>query len=118
MAVRIENANAVNFGTFDTETDVSHARALVGNAVLTTRPLNTPRTIAANGQAQFDAGEIDFVFPANQFENAGYNALLGLALNGTNALTVKLLTDATTEVTTPGYDDQDVAAWTRANEAD
>ena len=118
MAIRIENTNAVNFGTFDAETTVTHARALVGSDILTTRPLATQRTIAANGQAQFDAGEIDLVFPSNQMENAGYNALLALALDGTNALTIKLLTDATTEVTTTGYDDQDVTAWTRTPEAD
>ena len=118
MAVRVSNTNAVNFGTFDAETTVTHARALVGSDIITTRPLATQRTIAANGQAQFDAGEIDLVFPANELENAGLNALLALALDGTNALTIKLLTNATTEVTTTGYDDQDVAAWTRANEAD
>ena len=118
MAIRAQNAAIENFGTFAAETTVTHARALVGSDILTTRPLTTPRTIAAGGQAQFSIGEIDFVFPANHLQNAGYNAFIGLALNGTNALTVKLMTSSSVEVSASGYSDQDVTNWTRTNESD
>ena len=76
------------------------------------------RTIAANGQAEFAIGEIDLVFPANQLVNAGLNALIALALNGTNALNIDLLTNATTVVTTSGYNQQSATNWTRSEEAD
>ena len=118
MAVRIENTGVENFGTFLAQAVVTHARAQVGSAILTTRPLATQRTIAVGGQAEFAVGEIDFVFPANQLENAGYNALLALALDGTNSLTVKLMTSSTVEVAVSGYDDQDVTGWGRTNESD
>lgn len=118
MAVRIENGAIVNFGTFAAQTTVTHARALVGSAILTTRPLATARTIAANGQAEFAIGEIDLVFPANQMSNAGLNALLAWALDGTNELIIRLMTSSTVEVSTSGYSEQDVSNWTRANESD
>lgn len=118
MAVRIQNGAVVGFGVFSAETTVTHARISVGSDILTTRPLTTQRTIAAGGQAQFAVGEIDVVIPANQLLNGGLNALLALALNGTNALNVDLLTDATTVVTTSGYSQQAVTNWTRSNEAD
>ena len=120
MAVRVSNGAAVNFGTFAAETTVTHARVRVGTAILVTRALTTQRTIQANGQGQFDTGELDLVFPigSDGFANAGLNALLALALDGSNALNVQLMTDDSTVVTTAGYSDQDVTNWTRANEAD
>ena len=120
MAVRVSNGAAVNFGTFAAETTVSHARARVGTDVLVTKALTTQRTIQANGQGQFDIGEIDFVFPVGSdgFANEGLNALLALALDGTNALNIQLMTDDSTVVTTAGYSDQDETNWTRVNEAD
>ena len=118
MAIRIQNSAIESFGTFAAETIVTHARALVGNAILTTRPLATARTIEASGQARFAIGAIDLVFPAGQFVNAGLSAFLGLALNGTNAITIKLLTNANTEVTTTGYSDQEVTGWARTSESD
>ena len=118
MAVRVENGVAVNFGTFGAETTVTHARVSVGTNILTTRPLANQRTIANGGQAEFAVGAIDLVFPANQLENAGLNALLELALDGSNAMLVDLLTNANTVVTTAGYSQQSVTNWTRNNEAD
>lgn len=118
MAVRIQNSGVVGFGTFATQTTVTHARVSVGSAVLTTRPLTTSRTIGAGGSAQFAIGEIDLVFPANQLDNAGLNALLALALNGTNALNVDLMTSATNVVATSGYSQQAVTGWSRSNEND
>ena len=75
MAVRIENTGVLNFGTFLAQAVVTHARAQVGTAILATRPLTTTRTIAVGGQAEFAIGEIDLLFPANELENAGLNAL-------------------------------------------
>ena len=118
MAVRIQNTGVENFGTFLAAATVTHARAQVGSAILTTRPLATTRTIAVGGQAEFAIGEIDLVFPANEMLNAGLNALLTLALDGTNAITIKLMTSSTVEVAVSGYDDQDVTGWGLTNEAD
>ena len=118
MAVRIENTGVLNFGTFLAQAVVTHARAQVGSDVLTTRPLATQRTIAIGGQAEFAIGEIDLLFPANQMENAGLNALLALALDGTNTVTIKLMTSASVEVSVSGYADVDVAGWGRTNESD
>ena len=118
MAVRIENTGVLNFGTFLAQAVVTHARAQVGSAILTTRMLATTRTIAVGGQAEFAVGEIDLLFPANEMENAGYNALFALALNGTNSITIKLMTSSTSEVNVAGYADVDVTGWSRSNESD
>ena len=118
MAVRIQNTGVVNFGTFLAAATITHARAQVGSDVLTTRPLTTTRTIAIGGQAEFAIGEIDLIFPANQMENAGLNALLALALDGTNSLTIKAMTSSTVEVAVTGYADQDVTGWGLTNEND
>ena len=118
MAVRVENSGAINFGTFASAAVVTHARAQFGTAILTTRALTTQRTIAAGEQGEFANGDLDLVFPANQLENAGLNALLSLALDGTNALTIKLMTSANVEVSVGGYSDQDVTGWNLTNESD
>lgn len=118
MAVRIQNSGAVNFGTFGAETVVTHGRLTVGSGILTTRPLTAQRTIANGGQAEFAIGEIDVVIPANELVNEGLNALLALALNGTNAILVDLMTAADTVVATTGYSQQSVTGWSLTNEAD
>ena len=118
MAVRVENTGVLNFGTFLASATVTHARAQVGTAILTTRALTTTRTIAVGGQAEFAIGEIDLLFPANELENAGLNALIALALDGTNSITIKLMTSSTVEVSVSGYSDVDVTGWGRTNESD
>ena len=118
MAVRIQNGAVLNFGTLLASTTITNARIMYGANIVTTRPLTTNRTIGAGGQAQFSVGEIDLVFPANQLVNAGYNAILAEAFDGTNAFLVDLLTDATTVVTTTGYSQQSSANWPLSNEAD
>ena len=118
MAVRVENTGVLNFGTFLAAATVSHARAQVGSDILTTRPLATTRMIAVGGQAEFAVGEIDFLFPANEMINAGLNALIALALDGTNSITIKLMTSSTSEVAVAGYSDVDVTGWGRSNESD
>ena len=118
MAVRIQNGAVVNFGTFVDETTVTHARLRVGSSLLTTRQLNNARTVAAGGQAQFNVGDIDLVFPAGEFENAGLNALLALALDGSNAITIDAMTSSNNVVNTSGYSQQATANWSRSNEVD
>lgn len=118
MAVRVQNSEVINFGTLATETAITHGRLSVGANVLTTRPLTTNRTVAAGGQAQFDIGEIDLFFPSNQLENAGYNALLALAFDGTNSLNIDAMTDASTVVAASGYSQQSSADFDLTNESD
>ena len=106
MAIRIENNGIINFGTLAAETVITHARISVGNNVLMVRPLTTSRTVAVGGQAQFSIGEIDIVFPSNELQNAGFHALLSLALDGTNTMLIDAMTDDSTVVVTTGYSQQ------------
>ena len=118
MAVRIENGAVENFGDVTASTTITHFRGLIGSAVLFTATLTTQRTIAAGRSAEFAIGELDVLFPSADLDDAGYNALLALALNGTNAVTIKLMTSSTVEVADSGYSDRAVTSWTRANETD
>ena len=118
MAVRVQTSAVENFGTFADETTVTHAMARVGAAVLTTRPLVAARTVAAGGQAEFAAGEIDLVFPKGQLEDAGLSALLALAFDGAHAVTIDLMTSSNAVVTTAGYVAQAVTGWSRSTESD
>ena len=118
MAIRVQNGAVINFGTLAAETEITHGRISVGSAVLATRPLATQRTVAAGGQAQFDIGEIDLVFPKNQLEDAGLSALLALALDGTNTLNIDAMTDDSTVVDDTGYSQQSTADWDRSTESD
>ena len=118
MAVRIQNGAKINHGTLASETVVTHGRLRVGNANLAIRPLSSSVTVAAGGQLEFDIGDIDIVFPANEAENAGLNALLALALDGTNELNVDGMTSSSAVITTSGYSQQSTANWTRSNESD
>lgn len=118
MAIRVQNGAAVNFGTLATETTITHARMSYGGGVVCTRPLTTPRTIAAGGQAEFAIGEIDIVFPANQLVNAGYNNILADAFDGTHEFNVDAMTDAVTVVSASGYAQQAEANWNLSSEND
>ena len=118
MAVRVENTEAINHGTLANETTVTHGRVSVGGEVLITRPLNEPITVVAGGQFQFNPGDIDMVFPKNQFEDPGYNALLALAFDGVHEVRVDGLTDANTVVVTNGYSHRNVSALSLSTEAD
>ncbi len=118
MAVRVQNGAVVNFGRLDAETAITHARLLVGGAVLATRPLAVSRTVEAGGDAEFAAGDIDLVFPAGQLEDAGLQALLGLALDGANELAIDAMTDDSTVVAAGGYAQQRSADWDLSTEPD
>ena len=118
MAVRVQNTNIIAMGTLTAQTVVTHGRLKVGASVLATRALTTQRTVAAGGALQFDAGDIDVIFKSNQLTDAGLNALLALALDGSNEITVEAMTSSTQEITTSGYSEQDVSAWSRSTEND
>ena len=118
MAVRVQNSATVNFGVFAAATTVTHARLRVGNNTLATRALTNSRAIEAGGQAQFAVGDIDLVFPANQLENAGLNAILAEYFDGTNTLLIDLMTSNTQVVTVSGYSQQSTAGWGRSSESD
>ena len=118
MAVRVENTSIVNFGTFGAAATVTHFRVSIGNVAIFTRPLTTSRVIAIGGQAQFAADELDFLFPSNQLDDAGYEDLLDLAFDGSNSFNVDLLTSVSQVVSVSGYSQQQVTAWTTSTEAD
>ena len=86
--------------------------------MLFTIALTTSRTIAASGEAEFAIGDLDIVFQSEDLEDAGYSAFLALALDGTNALDIDIMTDDSTVVSASGYAQQAVTNWTRATEAD
>ena len=118
MAIRVQNSAVENFGILADETVITHGRVSVGSVVLVTRPLLTPRTIAAGGRAEFEIGDIDLVFPSSEFEDAGFNALLALAFNGTNSLNIDAMTSDSAVVTTSGYTQQATADWNLSTEPD
>ena len=119
MAVRAQNGAVETFGTFAAETTVTHGRIRVGTVTLTVRPLATQRTIAANGEAEFAIGAIDLLFPSGaQAEDDGLSAFIALALDGTNALNVDLMTDDSTVVSDSGYSQQAVTDWDLSTETD
>ena len=98
----------------------SHARAGAGG-------LAHPRDAAAcNGahgggrrrQLQFSAGDIDFIFKKHQLVDVGLEALLELAFDGTNEVTVVGMTSSSVEISASGYSDQDVSEWSLSIEND
>ena len=118
MAVRVQNTNDIMMGTLATETVVTHGRARVGSHILATRLLATERTVAAGGQLQFSAGDIDFIFKKHQLVDVGLEALLELAFDGTNEVTVVGMTSSSVEISASGYSDQDVSEWSLSIEND
>ena len=118
MAVRVQNGEILNFGNFGAAATVTHGRISIGADVLTVRPLAVNRDIALGGQAEFAIGEIDLLHPSNQYENAGWNALLALAFNGVNSFNVDLMTDDSTVVAVAGYGQQASTDWDLSTEAD
>ena len=118
MAVRIQNGEEIDFGTLAAETAITHARVSVGGSILFTRPLTTARTIAAGGGARFNVGDIDIVLPSNELQDAGYKALLDMALDGTTVMTVDAMTDASTIVSASGYTQGSSTDWNLTTEND
>ena len=116
MAIRVQNGEAINFGTLVAETVITHARVGFGSATLTTRPLDTDRTVAAGGQAEFAIGEIDLVFPSGQMEDDGISA--AWALYFAQNVWIDAMTSSTDVVATTGYSQQTSSIWGRTQEAD
>lgn len=118
MAVRIQNSNSMNFGTFGTQAVVSHIRAkTAGGMVIGTKQLTSPVTIAANRSAEFVVGAIDFVFAKGQLEDAGLQDILNNYFDSADT-EIELLTDSATEVAVSGYSSQTTRSWTYSTEND
>ena len=119
MAVRIQNTNEIDFGDVaDAEVTITHGRVSVGTDVLATRALTTSRVIPVGEAMKFDATEVDLVVRSGEFENAGFEALLELAREGTNELTFDAMTSSTVVVSDSGYSQQTTAAFDFSTEAD
>lgn len=123
MAVRIRNAGELSFGRWGAQTVATHGRVSVGSDELGTVALENPITVRANGSAEIGANTISLLLPSNSdqadgFQDAGYRALLALALNGRNPLRVDLMTDANTVVSAAGYTQDSTPRWTLTVESD
>ena len=119
MAVRIENTNEIDFGDVaDAEVTMTHARVSVGTDVLAIRAVTTTRVIPVGEAMKFDAAEMDLLVRSGEFEDAGFQALLELALEGTNELTFDAMTSSTAVVSDSGYSQQTTAAFDFSTEAD
>ena len=118
MAVRIQNGGTINFGTLGAAATITHFRLRIGAANFAVQTVDTNRVIANGGQAQFSAGAIDVVLPSNDLTNAGHQAFVNLALNGTNAILVDAMTSASAVVSVTGYSQQSVTDWDTSTEND
>ena len=116
MAVRVQNGESLNFGTFSAEVTVTHARVGFGSQTLVVRPLATDRTVAAGREPEFLAGDIQLVFPSGEMEDTGLSALLGTYFS--QAVWVDLMTDPLTVVSDSGYSQQTSSTWNRSVESD
>ena len=117
MAVRIQNGEIHNFGTWVAGATATHGRLSIGSARVV-RPLSSSITVAAGGQAQIDVGEIDIVIPSNQLSDAFLKALIDLALNGTNEMDIDLMTSSTAVVSSSGYSQRSSSDWDTSEEND
>ena len=116
MAVRVQNGEALNFGTFTGTVTVTHARIGHGSTTLVVRPLAAERTVNSGAALEFIAGDIDLVFPSGQLEDTGLSALLGTYFS--QSVWVDLMTGPTTVVSDSGYSRQTSSTWTRNVESD
>ena len=140
MAIKIRNAEVVDFGIFDDRTIVTHARlstdsvvvGIIGLPPIITIPkgflgrilfyairwlrrLLGCRTdggsvVPANRPVEFPAGGMEMVFPVGDFNEDGLRTMLTAAL-ANNVLYVDLMTDKSTVVTTEGYSQQSTDKW-------
>ena len=116
MAIRVQNSEVANFGALAAETVITHGRIGFGTETLAVRPLTTPRTVAAGGQAEFAIGEIDIVFPSNELSDGGYSELL--ALYFARSVWIDAMTDDSTVVAAVGYSQQTSSNWGLTQEND
>ena len=113
MTVRVQNGSNIAFGRFATAATVSHLRAeMADGTVLFTRPLTAGDTaVALNNEFEIPAGDLDFVFPEGHLENAGLKAIMDDFFDGTLQITIRAMTDSSTEVAVSGYSAQKTADW-------
>ena len=117
MAVRVENGEALAFGTFAAEAEVTHFRVTRGaHRLVDGRPLASAVTVGANEGCQFAEGEIDLLFPANELEDAGLKQMIDAEF--AHSITVDLMTDATTLVAVSGYAAASSSDWDTSVESD
>ena len=114
MTIRVQNSSIINFGTLTAQTSITHARVGFGSNALTVRPLQTAQTVAAGGQAQFDTGEIDLIFPNGQMLDDGLEDLVELYFE--QNVWIDAMTDSSTVVTTSGYSQQTLNTWSLSQE--
>ena len=117
MAIRIQNGEILNFGTFAAAARVTHARVgRSGSTTMVTKALTTPRSIAINGSAQFAIGEIDLVYPKNDMNDAGMKDMLDYHF--ARSQVVELMTSSSVVVAVTGYSNQSSTSWTSSIESD
>ena len=128
MAVRIENAEDINFGTFAAAATVTHIRIrrASDDGQPLVRALASPVAVGNGNEFQIDIGRLDVLYPSadlgiNRAQSDAHMQALVESYWGAGAsleMEVDAMTDATTPVAVSGYSQQAVSAWTLTTEAD
>ena len=105
MAVRVQSADDLEFGTMAAEVTVSHYRIMKGSTVVTIDELASTQTIAVGDPLRMPSGLLDIVYKAGELDNAGLLAMVTDYWDG-ETFAVDILTDASTVVSDSGYTQQ------------
>lgn len=119
MAIRVENTNAIMFGTFVNTTTITEASAeLADGTVIVQKPIVIQRTVPANTAVEFVTREVDFLFPQGDAMDSWLLSVVTRAFDA--PITVRLYQGAgltLQELTVSGYAAQTVSDWTITTEA-
>ena len=123
MAVRIEPDADIEFGTMGAAVDVTAVRvrptASTSDAIL--RRLASTLSVPNGSALQIPAGSFDVVIPSGEIGNDFMEWLVTQGWSSSTSMQVDCMTGnagSETPVTTTGYSQQTVTAWTVSTEAD
>ena len=120
MAVRIEPSSDVEFGTMGAAVTVTHVRVRPTGAKTKTivHALTSDLDVPSGGALQIPASSFDVVLPSGQIGNTFMEWLVLEGWAATTSMQVDCMTDDSTPVSTSGYSQQTVTAWSITTEAD
>ena len=119
MAVQVSNTNTLNFGTVSASVTITHGRIqrASDDANPIVKQFAAPINAQANNALIVNAGAIDVIHNEGETTDAYMDALVKgyWGTTGNTGMKVDLMTDANTAVTTTGYQQLTVSAWTITN---
>ena len=126
MAVRVQNAAAINFGNAVAAVTLTHFEVLYGpsgsRSSLGIKQASSPVEVAAGSPMQFAAGELDILFRSGDINDAAMKRMVdSFVSDADEGWQVKAYTSATQEVQDTGYSAQavpSVGGWTTSTESD